>query len=226
MTITPRLFEAYLKCPTKCFLRSRVPCHAPSEPAQFTPVRFIFTNKLSRYDKLMLAFDAVVLSETLGRKVDFGKILHGDNFVTLRVQTAALDGEVRKITAEIATLLTSQVPPDLVLNRHCAECEYQKQCRQKAVEKDDLSLLACITEDERSRHRSKGISRSHSFLIRSDRARHQGERRIPRGPATLRFKHLRSGRTPFTSMAALNSPTRKPRCIWTSREPLTTTPTT
>jgi hypothetical protein len=22
MTITPRLFEAYLKCPTKCFLRS------------------------------------------------------------------------------------------------------------------------------------------------------------------------------------------------------------
>src|SRR5439155_10583001 len=32
-----------------------------------------------------------------------------------------------------------------------------KQCKQKAVETDDLSLLAGITEDERTRYRSKGI---------------------------------------------------------------------
>ncbi len=134
-----------------------VPCDTPGEPAQFIPIRFIFTNKLSRHDKLMLAFDALVLSETLGRKVDLGKILHGDDLVTLRVKTSALDSEVRKITATIATLLSGRAPPDLVLNRHCAECEFQKQCRQKAIEKDDLSLLVGITEDERNRYCSKGI---------------------------------------------------------------------
>src|ERR1039457_5154518 len=31
------------------------------------------------------------------------------------------------------------------------------QCRQKAVDEDDLSLLAGISEDERNRQRGKGI---------------------------------------------------------------------
>ena len=84
----------------------------------------------------MLAFDALVLSEALGRKVDLGKIIHGDDRVALKVKTDPLDSDLRKITAKIATLLSGQAPPDLVLNRHCAECEFQKQCRQKAVDED------------------------------------------------------------------------------------------
>ena len=231
MTITPHLFEAYLKCPTKCFLRSlgetgagnpyadwvcaqntffrrvgirrlkegvanderttgpldrkelksttwrlateskvcaqnlectlhaveRVPSDTPGKSVQFVPSRFIFTNKLAWHDKLLLAFDAHVLSEALGQEVALGKIIHGDDFVTLKVKTSALDSEVRKTTAKVATLLSGQAPPDLVLNRHCAECEFQKRCRQKAIETDDISLLAGVTEDERNRHRSKGI---------------------------------------------------------------------
>src|ERR1035437_1230610 len=231
MTVTAHLFEAYLKCPTKCFLRSlgepgagnayadwvyvqntsyqregishltegianeewftgtldtkvlksakwrlatdsrvcgqdlectlhaveRVPSDTPGKPAQFIPIRFISTNKLGSHDKLLLAFDALVLSEALGRQVDLGKIIHGDDRVALRVKIDPLDSVLRKITAKIAALLSGQAPPDLVLNRHCAECEFQKQCRQKAIEEDDLSLLAGISEDERNRHRGKGI---------------------------------------------------------------------
>jgi len=55
----------------------RVPSEGRSHPVQFTPIRFVFTNKLNREDKLLLAFDALVLSEMLGRKVDRGKIMHG-----------------------------------------------------------------------------------------------------------------------------------------------------
>jgi predicted RecB family nuclease len=231
MTITSRLIEAYVKCPTKCFLQARaetgvgnayadwvnarnasyqreeigrlregvaidqcfigpldrnelksgkwylatertvraqdlectlhalerVPSDTAGKPAQFIPTRFISTNKLGKHDKLLLAFDALVLSEALGRKVDLGKIIHGDDRVALKVKTDPLDSDLRKITAKIATLLSGQAPPDLVLNRHCAECEFQKQCRQKAVDEDDLSLLAGISEDERNRHHSKGI---------------------------------------------------------------------
>jgi predicted RecB family nuclease len=231
MTITPHLFEAYIKCPTKCFLRSlakpglgnayadwvrvqntsyqregirhltdgiakdewvagpldtkelksakwrlateirvcaqdlectlhaveRVPSDTPGKSAQFIPTRFISTNKLGRHDKLLLAFDALVLSEALGRKVGLGTIIHGDDRVALTVKTDPLDSDLRKITAKIATMLSGQAPPDLVLNRHCVECEFQKQCRQKAIEEDDLSLLAGISEDERNRYRSKGI---------------------------------------------------------------------
>jgi hypothetical protein len=106
------------------------------------PIRFVFRNKLTKDDRMLLAFDALVLSQVLGRAVSLGKIIHGDDHATLEVKTSALSGEVRKRTEKIAALLSSHAPPDLVLNRHCAECEFQARCRKIAVEKDDLSLLA------------------------------------------------------------------------------------
>src|SRR5436853_3807495 len=57
----------------------------------------------------------------------------------------------------MAEVATSASPPDLVLNRHCSECEFQDRCRQKALEKDDLSLLANMTGKERKKFHNKGI---------------------------------------------------------------------
>jgi predicted RecB family nuclease len=257
MNITSHLFEAYLKCPTKCFLRSlgetgggnayadwvrvrQASCRtegikrliraakpdecaigpfdtenikrakwrwdtdkvaqvhglqsnldaverqasAVREPAtQFVPIRFIFTNKVNRDDRLRLAFDALVLSEMLGCDVAFGKIIHGDEWATVKVQTGRLTSEVRKIVADISKLLSSEGQPDLILNRHCPECEFLSRCKQRATEKDDLSLLAGITEIERSRHRSKGIftvtQLSYTFRLRRTpkRAKNPGKPR-------------------------------------------------
>jgi predicted RecB family nuclease len=229
--ITSDLFETYLKCPTKCFLRSlhetgtensyanwvkaqhssysskgiehlvegvaqdecvtgpidskemwsskwrlaiqtiartqdlessihaveRLISEGGENSARLIPIRLIFTNKVHKHDKLSLAFDALVLSGMLGREVGTGKIIHGNNCATLRVNTSALASEVRKLTEKIGVLLSGNAPPELILNRHCPECEFQNQCRQKAVGKDDLSLLSGITEAERSSHRGKGI---------------------------------------------------------------------
>ena len=135
----------------------RVPSEGRGQTGQFIPTRFIFTNKLTRDDKLLLAFDALVLSEMLGRKVGLGKIIHGDDHTTLKVKTPALAHEVWKLIGKITTLLSSPSPPDLVLNRHCTECEFQARCRQKAIEKDDLSLLSRMTEKERKKFNSNGI---------------------------------------------------------------------
>jgi predicted RecB family nuclease len=233
MKITPDLFEAYLKCPTKCWLRAtnepsaggsypewvtvqndsyqvserrRLAAESPDDevvispdtkdledakwrfafglavrartnscvleselqalervpagrgrPAQFIPIRFVFTNKLGNEVKLALAFDAFALSRFLGREISLGKIIHGDDHATSRVKTSALTSEVLKVTEKIVSLLSSHSPPDLVLNRHCAECEFQAVCRQKAIEKDDISLLSGMTEKERQRFNSKGI---------------------------------------------------------------------
>ena len=234
MKITPAVFDAYLKCPTKCWLRAtgesadenpyavwvreqnlayreieaarliaamppdevsliphlenakaatwrlacslavqtkmesdiveseihmveRLPATGRGKAAQFIPIRFVFTNKLGKDDKLLLAYDAAVLSKELKRELPLGKIIHGDNHVTLKVKTSALAGEVRKRLDKIATLISNPAPPDLVLNRHCAACEFQARCRKIAVEKDDLSLLAGMSEKERQKLRSKGI---------------------------------------------------------------------
>jgi predicted RecB family nuclease len=135
----------------------RVPPEGRGKPAQFVPIRFVFRNKLTKEDRLLLAFDAVVLSEVLERAVSLGKIIHGDDHATLKVKTSALAGEVRKRLEKLAVLLSNPAPPDLFLNRHCVECEFQERCRKIAVEKDDLSLLARMSAKERQEFRSKGI---------------------------------------------------------------------
>ena len=82
---------------------------------------------------MLLAFDVFVLSEATRREISFGKIIHGDDHSALKVKTAALYGEVRHCIERIATLLSSPTPPDLVLNRHCGECEFQTRCWQIRV---------------------------------------------------------------------------------------------
>jgi hypothetical protein len=190
MKITPDLFEAYVKCPTKCWLRAinepsvggpypewvkaqndsyrvngtrrlvaeflndevapspdmknfkvakwrltsdlavkaqmdcctleselhaleRVPAEGRDKPAQFIPIRFVFTNKLDEDDKLVLAFDAFALSRSLGFEIGLGKIIHGDDHVALKVKTSALTNEVQKCLESITILLSNPAPPDL-----------------------------------------------------------------------------------------------------------------
>jgi predicted RecB family nuclease len=260
MKITSYLFEAYLKCPTKCFLRSlgevdrgnayanwvktrnesyrreglkrlmegvlrdecvisptdaghlktskwrlsvdlvaraqnlesgihaveRLPSEGPGQPSQFIPIRFSFTNKVTRDDKLLVAFDALSLSKILDREVSQGKIIHGDDQAPLKVKIPLLAGEVRKLIGKSTALLSNASTPDLVLNRHCPECEFQVRCRQKAVEKDDLSLLSGMTEKERKKYNSKGIFTvtQLSYTFRP--------RRRPRRLATKREKYHHS----------------------------------
>ena len=149
----------------------RVPSEDRGKSAQFVPIQFVFRNKLTKDDRLQMAFDALVLSQLLGRNVSLGKIIHGDDHATLKVRTGArttesartlvtskgLAAEVRKRLEKVAALLSNSEPPDLVLNRHCAECEFQARCRKIAVEKDDISLLASMSAMERQVLRSKGI---------------------------------------------------------------------
>lgn len=205
ITITAHLFEAFLKCLTKCYLRSlcetgtentyadwfrtrsasyhedgirrlidnipedervtgaaatanvkaakwrlavdlvahaqnlesllhaveQVPPKKQGQPAQFTPIRFIFANKLTIHDKLLVAFDALILSEMVGSEVLYGKIIHGDDHDALRVRTSGLTREVRKLIVKIGELLHTPPAPDLILNRHCGECEFQTRCKKR-----------------------------------------------------------------------------------------------
>ena len=124
---------------------------------QCVPVGFVFANKIMRSDKLRLAYDAHVLSKALGSPVRLGKIIHGDEFGTTKVNLSALAGEVGKLIDEVTALLATNKPPDLALNRHCAECEFQSRCLQELTEQDDLSLLARMTDKERKKYRSKGL---------------------------------------------------------------------
>ena len=157
----------------------RIPSDGHGRPAQFIPYRFEFANKLAKEHKLLLAFDALLLSEALGREVNLGKIVHGDSHATLKVKIPAFASEVRKRIKEITALLAGNSPPDLVLNRHCGQCEFKTRCSTQAREKDELSLLSGISEKDRKRLHSKGIftvtQLSYTFRPRRRRRESRGK---------------------------------------------------
>jgi predicted RecB family nuclease len=129
---------------------------------------------------LLLAFDALALSEMLGKEVRLGKIIHGDNRSTLNLRTSDLVPQVQGHIAKISALLVRPSPPDLILIPHCAACEFQTRCREKAVEKDELSLLSGMTDKERKKLYDKGIftvtQLSYTFRPRRRPKRLQGKR--------------------------------------------------
>jgi predicted RecB family nuclease len=63
----------------------------------------------------------------------------------------------RKLATSFTELVAGGTPPDIVLNRHCGECEFRDRCRTQAIAKDDLSLLANMTQKERRAFRDQGI---------------------------------------------------------------------
>jgi len=83
----------------------RIPSEGQGRPAQFIPHRFEFANKLAKGHKVLLAFDALLLSEALGLEINLGKIVHGDSHATLKVKTPAFASEVQKRIKEITALL-------------------------------------------------------------------------------------------------------------------------
>jgi predicted RecB family nuclease len=138
--------------------------------SEISPIRFVSSNRPSRADRMRAAFDALVLSKVLRQAVPTATIIYGDRWATLKIKVALSLRELTRAIDKAKTLLATAVSPDLVLNRHCPECEYRDRCRAKAMEKDDLSLLAGLTDKERSLLNRKGIftvnQLSHTFRPR------------------------------------------------------------
>jgi hypothetical protein len=70
----------------------RVPSEGRGKPAQFTSIRFVPWNKLTKDDRLLAAFDALTLSEVLGRNIHVAKIIHGEDHAALQLKVTSLRG--------------------------------------------------------------------------------------------------------------------------------------
>jgi len=128
-----------------------------AKPQRYIPVRFVPAQKIEKYEKLQLAFDALVISMVLGHIPPFGRIIHGVEYKASKIDLSELITSARTIVQNISAQLSSETAPELILNDHCSSCEFKARCRQSAVEKDDLSLLSRMTEKERKKLRSQGL---------------------------------------------------------------------
>jgi predicted RecB family nuclease len=130
----------------------------PSAPV-FAPVLFILNETVSHADKMLLAFNALVLSSVQGVLPSIGKIVHGSTYKVLKCKIEPLVGEVRKVVAQIqAAQAEGAAAPRVLLNRHCSMCEFRAGCQRLAEEADDLSLMRGLSEKEIKKHQSRGVT--------------------------------------------------------------------
>jgi predicted RecB family nuclease len=127
-------------------------------PFYYRPIRFAPANKVSKSDKLLLAFDALAISRITGVVPPTGRLVYGDHYARTTLRLAQLIREVRLVLSRIATLRARTVPPQLLLNKHCADCEFRSRCRADAIERDDLSLLTGLNQKALSTWNGKGVS--------------------------------------------------------------------
>lgn len=171
-------------------------------------IRFCRANKLTQHEKLMAAFDGLVLSESIGKRFINASIVHGADHARTTFKSPTLHVEVRKLIKQISAVISATDPPELILNRHCADCEFQSRCHQRAVEKNDLSLLPGITEKERKKLHAKGIftTTQLSYTYRPRRSSKHGGGRPARYHHSLKALALRLGKIHLLGGAALTIP--------------------
>ena len=135
----------------------RLPSPGNTKHNHYIPIRFIPKEKITEFDKLLLSFDAFVLFTTSGRMPLFGKIIHGIEQKTVRIKLDRLMKSTESIITKITAQQAAPTQPQLILNKHCAGCEFQLHCHQSAIQKDELTLLSGMTEKERCKLHSKGL---------------------------------------------------------------------
>ena len=128
-----------------------------SGSSYFAPVRCIPGQKVTRGDRLLVAFDALLLSELNGELSPWGKIIYGSQKRIVKVKLASLLDDAKSLVKILAEQLSHKTAPALALNKHCSECGYRTKCREQAIASDDLSLLSSMKDKERKKLQDKGI---------------------------------------------------------------------
>src|SRR5208337_2279286 len=122
------------------------------------PMLFLPSDKPDISDNLRLCFGALALSQATGILADTGTLIYGEGQRRKTVKIGDHLARTRQVIEAIGATCCGREAPPLVLNRHCAVCDFQPRCRSLAVERDDLSLLSAMTGKERAKCNAKGIS--------------------------------------------------------------------
>jgi predicted RecB family nuclease len=123
----------------------------------YTPVRYLRNEKIADIDRLILAFDAIVLSNGHKIATHMGRIIHGPQYTSSTVSLSKWLPKAQSQLNGLTVKIDNQEPPPPVLNKHCPACEFRDRCRGIATNQDDLSLLGNMRPKDRLELFNKGI---------------------------------------------------------------------
>jgi predicted RecB family nuclease len=126
---------------------------------KFAYIPFLFTRDKSvhAHHRLVLTFGASVIGSLQGLVPSVGIIVHGKECNRVTVKLEAYHRKVSRIMDGLQEIVAGTSTPRLILNDHCRQCPFMRQCREKAVVEDDLSLLDRMNEKTIARYHRKGI---------------------------------------------------------------------
>jgi len=151
----------------------------------YIPLLMSENEKIFRDNRLILSFLSIELGDIQGKQPEWGKIIYGEQQKVSRIKIGNLLRDTQNILKEIEKVMNETNEPRLMLNKHCPICEFKDSCREKAVEKDDLSLLEGISEKEIIKQNNKGIFTvtQYSYTYRQRRRK----KRIPKPSSSYSF---------------------------------------
>jgi predicted RecB family nuclease len=179
--------EAYADILTKSEKNSTNICN------RYIPTIVIGTYKISKDQKLLLAFSGYLLSKIQNEKVSFGTIItNGGLSHTIKLEPLYKEIELALITIRTWSDTYSRVSPPIILNSHCSLCPFLVTCELKSIESDHLSLLNKIsTKKQIEKFERKGIFTVNqlSYLYRPRRQRKRS-RKLPTIQHSLELQAL------------------------------------
>ena len=132
-------------------------CTSSLEGFSYIPISILPKYKVLRSDKLLLAFNSLLLSDLQNKEVGVGKIFYGHPLKLLTVNLKPLISDVLSIIDNIRKSLDEKKEPKHILNDHCQICVFKDACYQKASDDDNLSLLRGLKTKDIQTLNSKGI---------------------------------------------------------------------
>jgi predicted RecB family nuclease len=172
---------------SQCF-EARVHIVQPLRPKASSPtlIHFVPTNKVTRNDKLLATFNAMVLLKCQRGEIDSARIVHGAHWTMCSVKTPTLAREVGKAIQSINTSCRPILRPTLFSTVTVRNASFRTTAERGQIEKNDLSLLSGLTARETLRLNNKGIFTVHqlSYTFRP--------RRRPKRLATRNEKYHHS----------------------------------
>lgn len=129
-----------------------------NSPKSYIPVLVIGTHKITKEQKIELAFIGHVLSKIQKERPSNGIIISADN-KTHKIKLNLIYKELELILKSLKRWVNESepTPPPIILNKNCSICSFKNYCEKISVEKDDLSLLNRIGLKQIKKYQKKGI---------------------------------------------------------------------
>ena len=154
-------------------------------------------------NKLFVALQATFIQDEFNLQADTCKIIYGKELQQTKFKLSTFTKPVKKLKNELDKILYHSVTPAFLKNRHCPVCEFQDNCFERLIEREDLSLLAGLKPKEIQQKNNRGIFsvKQLSYTFRPKKSPLRKRKFMPE----LKALAIREGKTFIHEMPVLKS---------------------